>query len=349
MTTKNSKTALITGVTGQDGSYLAEQLLERGYRVFGMVRRSSQPSFSRIEHLLDDLELLEGELGDTGSITRIVRASQPDELYNLAAQSHVKVSFDTPEYTADVTAVGALRLLEAIRELSPKTRFYQASSSELYGRVVEVPQSETTPFHPRSPYAVAKAYAFHITRNYREAYGLFACNGILFNHESPRRAEAFVTRKISRAVARIKLGAQETLALGNLDASRDWGFAGDYTEGMWLMLQVNEPQDYVLAMGETHTVREFCDLAFDRIGMPLRWRGEGLEEQGVDTSGVVRVKVDPQFFRPAEVDLLLGDPSKAKEELDWEPKTSFEGLVHAMVDHDVVLCAAEEHLSKARA
>ena len=348
MSTANSKTALITGVTGQDGSYLAEQLLERGYRVFGMVRRSSQPSFSRIEHLVGDLELLEGELGDTGSITRIVRASQPDELYNLAAQSHVKVSFDTPEYTADVTAVGALRLLEAIRELSPKTRFYQASSSELYGRVVEVPQSETTPFHPRSPYAVAKAYAFHITRNYREAYGLFACNGILFNHESPRRAEAFVTRKISRAVARIKLGVQETLSLGNLDASRDWGFAGDYTEGMWLMLQADEPQDFVLAMGETHTVREFCDLAFARIGMPLEWRGEGLDEQGVDASGAVRVKVDPQFFRPAEVDLLLGDPTKAKTELGWHPKMSFEGLVHAMVDHDVVLCAAEEQVSKAR-
>lgn len=335
----SSKTALITGITGQDGAYLAELLLEQGYRVVGMVRRSSVDNTARIAHLGDRVELAEGELGDGGSLTRLVHTLQPRELYNLGAQSHVKVSFDTPEYTADVTGIGVLRLLEAIREFSSHTRFYQASSSELYGRVAEVPQSEKTAFHPRSPYAVAKAYAFHITRNYREAYGLFACNGILFNHESPRRGENFVTRKISLAAARIKVGLQESLALGNLDASRDWGFAGDYVRGMWSMLQADEPCDYVLATGETHTVREFCDIAFGHLGIPLEWHGEGVDECGKDPDGIVRVRVDPLYFRPSEVDLLLGDASLARQQLDWQPEVGFAQLVQQMVDHDLALVA----------
>ncbi len=337
------RTALITGITGQDGSYLAEELLARDYRVVGMVRRSSQPTMLRIEHLLDDVELVDGDLGDGGSLTRLVRGLRPQELYNLGAQSHVKVSFETPEYTSDVTGIGVLRLLEAVRECSPETRFYQASSSELYGKVAEVPQSETTVFHPRSPYAVAKAYAFHITRNYREAYGLFAANGILFNHESERRAETFVTRKISLAAAKIRHGQQECLLLGNLDASRDWGFAGDYVRGMWMILQAEKPQDYVLATGETHTVRDFCAIAFERAGLPLNWEGGGVDEIGRDSSGRVLVKVDPRFFRPSEVDLLLGDPSKARSELGWKPEMSFQDLVVSMVDSDLALVSGKSN------
>ncbi len=339
MSSQQSKIALVTGITGQDGSYLAEQLLEKDYRVVGLVRRSSLPTSSRIDHLLGDLELIEGELGDGGSLTRAIRRLQPDELYNLGAQSHVQVSFDTPEYTADVTGVGVLRLLEAVREFSPQTRFYQASSSELYGKVAEVPQSETTVFHPRSPYAVAKAYAYYITRNYREAYGLFACNGILFNHESPRRGEEFVTRKISLAAARIKHGHQQTLRLGNLDASRDWGFAGDYVRGMWMMLQAETPNDFVLATGETHTVREFCEIAFARLGLRLQWQGVGVDERGLGPDGSVLVAVDKQYFRPSEVDLLLGDASFVERSLGWRPEVGFAQLVEKMVDHDLEFTA----------
>ena len=347
-TTETERVALITGVTGQDGSYLAEFLLDRGYRVVGMSRRSSFRNTERIEGVLGhpSFELVEGDLGDSSSIHRVVARTRPDEIYNLAAQSHVQVSFDTPEYTGDVTGIACIRLLEAIRNLAPQARFYQASSSELYGKVVESPQTESTPFYPRSPYAVAKAYAFYATVNYREAYGLFAVNGILFNHESPRRGEEFVTRKITRAVARIAQGEQQTLYLGNLDASRDWGFAGDYVEAMWCMLQADTARDYVVATGETHTVREFCELAFERVGMPLRWSGQGLTETGVDTDGTVRVAVDPQFFRPAEVEYLLGDPSLARRELQWQPKVSFEQLVQMMVDADV---ESERRLSAGRA
>jgi GDPmannose 4,6-dehydratase len=333
---------LITGVTGQDGSYLAEFLLDRGYQVWGVVRRSSSNNTQRVEHLLADpaegsrrFELVNGDLNDASSLNRILKTVRPDEIYNLGAQSHVQVSFDVPEYTGEVTGIGCVRLLEAMRELDLAARFYQASSSELYGKVVETPQTETTPFYPRSPYAVAKAYAFHITRNYREAYGMFAVNGILFNHESPRRGETFVTRKVTRAVAAIKEGLQADLSLGNLDASRDWGFAGDYVEAMWMMLQADQPQDYVIATGETHTVREFCEIAFAHAGLPISWRGSGLDEQGVTADGRVVVRVDPEFFRPAEVDYLLGDASKARRELGWEPRVSFEQLVQMMADADL--------------
>jgi GDPmannose 4,6-dehydratase len=334
--------ALITGITGQDGSYLAELLLSKGYEVWGVVRRSSSITTWRIDHLYEPpwvekkrLNLVYGDLNDASSLNRILKTVRPDEVYNLGAQSHVKVSFEIPEYTAEVVGVGAVRLLEAMRELGLDARFYQASSSELYGQVVESPQKETTPFYPRSPYAAAKAYAFHITRNYREAYGMYTANGILFNHESPRRGETFVTRKITMAVARIKAGIQDTVYLGNLDAKRDWGFAGDYVQAMWAMLQVDKPDDYVVATGDTHSVREFCEAAFRRVGLPLTWEGEGLDEVGLGPDGQSLVRVEPRYFRPAEVDCLLGDASKAREELGWTPETDFQALVDMMVDADL--------------
>lgn len=340
---KNGKRALITGITGQDGAYLAELLLSKGYEVFGIVRRSSSFNTGRIDHIYQDpheedlrLQLVFGDLGDASSLNNVMKTVRPNEIYNLGAQSHVKVSFDIPEYTSDVTGLGSIRILEAMRELNLDAKYYQASSSELYGKVVETPQSETTPFYPRSPYACAKAFAFYATRNYRESYDMFAVNGILFNHESPRRGETFVTRKITRAAARIKRGLQEKLYLGNLDAKRDWGFAGDYVEAMWLMLQADVPDDFVVATGETHSVREFCEIAFDFIDMPIQWRGEGVDEEGVTEDGRVLIKVDPRYFRPAEVDLLLGDASKAREVLGWEPKLSFQELVHHMVESDLV-------------
>ncbi len=332
---------MITGITGQDGSYLAELLLAKGYEVWGVVRRSSSFNRERIDHLYQDpairevrLHLAYGDLNDASSLNRLLKLVRPDEIYNLGAQSHVKVSFEVPEYTAEVTGVSTIWLLEAMRELDLNARFYQASSSELYGKVVETPQRETTPFYPRSPYAAAKAYAFYITRNYREAYGMFAVNGILFNHESPRRGEAFVTRKITRSVARIKAGLQDRLALGNLDAKRDWGFAGDYVEAMWRMLQAPEPDDYVIATGEAHSVRGFCELAFARAGIPLRWEGVGVEEKAVGPDGRTLIEINPRYFRPTEVDFLLGDASKAKRVLGWAPRVGFEELVWMMVDAD---------------
>ncbi len=343
-----TKKALVTGITGQDGSYLAELLLQKGYQVWGIIRRSSSFNTGRIDHIYQDphtpdrrLHLVYGDLNDASSINTILKTVRPDEVYNLGAQSHVRVSFDIPEYTAEITGIGTTRLIEAMRELGIEARFYQASSSELYGKAVEIPQRETTPFYPRSPYAAAKAYAFYITRNYREAYGIFAVNGILFNHESPRRGETFVTRKITRAVGRIKHGLQDRLYLGNLHATRDWGFAGDYVRAMWLMLQAAEPDDYVVATGETHTVREFCELAFSHAGMPLTWDGTGVSEKGVDPNGQVRVEIDPYYFRPTEVDLLLGDSQRAREELGWKPTVDFHALVDMMVDSDVALAAAE--------
>ncbi len=344
------KKALITGITGQDGSYLAELLLAKGYEVHGVIRRSSSFNSGRIDHLYRDphetgvrLFLHHGDLNDASSINKLLRDIRPDEIYNLGAQSHVRVSFDIPEYTGEVDALGAVRILEGIRETELNTKFYQASSSELYGKVVETPQTETTPFYPRSPYACAKAYAYYITVNYRESYNLFACNGILFNHESPRRGETFVTRKITRAAARIKLGLQKCLYLGNIDAKRDWGFAGDYVEAMWLMLQHSEPDDYVVATGETHSVRKFAEMVFSRLEMPLSWQGEGVHEKGIDTkSGRIVIEIDPKYFRPAEVELLLGDPTKAKRILDWEPKTSFERLVEMMVDEDLAMAQREK-------
>ena len=339
---KIGKRALVTGITGQDGSYLAELLLGKGYEVWGMVRRSSTFNTGRIDHIYQDphepdvrLHLVYGDLNDASSLNKLLKVVRPDEIYNLGAQSHVKVSFDVPEYTAEVTGVGAVRLLEAMRELGLDARFYQASSSELFGKAQEVPQTETTPFYPRSPYAAAKAYAFYITRNYREAYGIFAVNGILFNHESPRRGETFVTRKITRAVARIKHGLQETLYLGNLDATRDWGFAGDFVEAMWLMLQADAADDYVVATGETHSVREFCRLAFGCAGIPVTWRGEGQAEQGVGGDGRVLVEVDRRYFRPTEVERLLGDPAKARTVLGWQPRVGFEELVETMTLADL--------------
>ena len=342
------KKALINGITGQDGSYLAEFLLEKGYEVHGIVRRSSTFNRGRIEHLYlarhikdqkdnGGLTLHYGDMTDSSSLMCILQAVQPDEIYNLAAQSHVKVSFEVPEYTAEVDAVGTLRLLEAVRNLGLKARIYQASTSELFGKVVEVPQKETTPFYPRSPYGVAKQYGYWITKNYREAYGLFAVNGILFNHESERRGENFVTRKITLGACRIKMGMQDKLYLGNLDARRDWGYAKDYVECMWLMLQHPVPEDFVIATGEYHTVREFCTLAFAEAGINLRWEGSGVEEKGIDTAtGKVLVEVDPKFFRPTEVEQLLGDPSKAKALLGWNPrKTTFEELVRLMVRSDM--------------
>lgn len=339
------KKALITGVTGQDGAYLAELLLNKGYEVHGIKRRSSLFNTQRIDHLYrdtheDDVRFIlhYGDLTDGANLIRIMQEVQPDEVYNLAAQSHVKVSFETPEYTANSDAVGTLRLLEAIRilGLTDKTRFYQASTSELFGKVQEVPQCETTPFYPRSPYAAAKLYAYWITINYREAYDMFACNGILFNHESPLRGETFVTRKITRGVARIKLGLQETLYLGNLNAKRDWGYAGDYVEAMWLMLQQAHPDDFVIATGETHSVREFVELAFKKVGINIKWQGEGIHEQGInDITGNVLVKVDHRYFRPTEVELLLGDAAKANTKLGWYPKVTFAELVGMMVKQDL--------------
>ncbi len=339
------KTALITGITGQDGAYLAEFLLQKGYEVHGIKRRASSFNTDRIDHIYQEPHvehrqfiLHYGDLTDATNLIRVVQETQPDELYNLAAQSHVAVSFETPEYTADTVGIGTLRLLEAIRilGLEHKTRFYQASTSELYGKVQEIPQTETTPFYPRSPYAAAKQYAYWITVNYREAYGIYACNGILFNHESPIRGETFVTRKITRALARIKLGLQDRLYLGNLDAKRDWGHARDYVEMQWLMLQQDAPDDYVIATGEQHTVREFVDLAAKELGLALRWEGTGVAEQGLDArTGRCLVAVDPRYFRPTEVETLLGDPSKAKRQLGWEPKTRFADLVAEMVVEDL--------------
>ena len=345
-----NKVALITGITGQDGSFLAEFLLEKGYEVHGVIRRSSSFNTGRIEHLYFDewvrdmkqqrsINLHYGDMTDSSSLIRIIQMTQPDEIYNLAAQSHVKVSFDVPEYTAEADATGTLRLLEAVRilGLERKTRIYQASTSELFGLVQETPQRETTPFYPRSPYGVAKLYGYWITKNYRESYGMFAVNGILFNHESERRGENFVTRKITLAAARIAAGLQDKLYLGNLDALRDWGYARDYVECMWLMLQHEQPEDFVIATGEQHSVREFTERAFAHVGIELRWQGEGVEEQGIDqATGRVLVEVDPKYFRPAEVETLLGDPTKAKTLLGWNPqKTSFEELVRLMVEHDV--------------
>ena len=345
-----NKVALITGVTGQDGSFLAEFLIEKGYEVHGIIRRSSSFNTERIEHLYFEewvrdmkrgraLNLHYGDMTDSSSLIRIIQQTQPDEIYNLAAQSHVKVSFDVPEYTAETDATGTLRLLEAVRilGLEKKTKIYQASTSELYGLVQEIPQRETTPFYPRSPYGVAKLYGFWITKNYRESYGMFAVNGILFNHESERRGETFVTRKITLAAARIAAGEQDKLYLGNLDALRDWGYARDYVECMWLMLQHDTPEDFVIATGEQHSVREFTERAFREVGIDLRWEGEGINERGIDTAtGRVLVEVDPKYFRPAEVETLLGDPAKAKKLLGWNPsKTSFEELVRIMVRHDV--------------
>ncbi len=336
------KKALITGITGQDGSYLAELLLEKGYAIHGFVRRSSTSNLHRISHLVQDESisdrffLHEGDLSDSSSIKRIVDQVQPDEIYNLAAMSHVKVSFDIPEYTADIDGLGTLRFLEAIRGNCPKARFYQASTSELYGKVLEIPQSETTPFYPRSPYGVAKLYAYWAVINYREAYGIYACNGILFNHESPRRGETFVSRKITIAVSRIKNGLQERLVLGNLDARRDWGYAKDFVEGMWTMLQQDTPQDYVLATGETTTVREFVELAFREAGTEIQWEGKGIEEKGFDrATGKLLVEISPEFFRPAEVDLLIGNPAKAKKKLGWESKTPLQELVRIMMKEDL--------------
>ncbi len=378
------KKALITGITGQDGSFLAEFLLEKGYEVHGIIRRSSSFNTARIEHLYQDphvrntkLFLHYGDLTDSTNLIRLLQQIQPDEIYNLGAQSHVKVSFETPEYTANSDALGTLRLLEAIHLLGmdKKVKFYQASTSELFGKVQEIPQKETTPFYPRSPYAVAKLYAYWITVNYREAYGIFACNGILFNHESERRGETFVTRKITRAATRILVGTQEKLYLGNLNAKRDWGYAKDYVKGMWMMLQQPEPDDYILATGETHSVREFCEKAFGEIGIELDWIGEGIDEKGIIKSidkyktfeyiqklkskhpdlnnyeldlnhlkvGNVVIEVDPRYFRPTEVDILLGDYTKAREKLGWKPEVTFEQLVKIMVEHDLGLAIKEKH------
>ena len=339
------KRALITGITGQDGAYLAGFLLKKGYEVHGIKRRSSSFNTGRVDHLYIDPHEKDvrffmhyGDLTDATNLIRIIQETQPDEIYNLAAQSHVQVSFETAEYTANSDALGALRILEAIRilNLEDKARFYQASTSELYGKVQEIPQSEATPFYPRSPYAAAKLYAYWITINYREAYGIFACNGILFNHESPVRGETFVTRKVTRAVARIKLGLQDKLYLGNLDSKRDWGYAGDFVEAMWLILQQDEPDDFVIATGEAHSVREFVENAFQEVDMQVTWEGSGVQEIGKDSgTGKTLVKIDPHYFRRTEVDYLLGDPSKARSKLGWEPTVSFDGLVKMMVREDL--------------
>jgi GDPmannose 4,6-dehydratase len=345
---RNGKRALITGITGQDGSYLGELLIRKGYEVWGMVRRSSVHNVQQLRHFYQDphqadvrLHLRYGDLNDGSSIHDLLQQVRPDEIYNLGAQSHVQVSFEMPEYTCEVTGLGPLRILEAMRQLGLQSRFYQASSSEIFGRTSTPMQNEDTPFQPRSPYGVAKACAFHLTRNYREAHGMFAVNGILFNHESPRRGETFVTRKITRAVGRIVAGLQQQLYLGNLDARRDWGFAGDYVHAMWQMLQLDEPEDFVISTGETHSVREFCRQAFDRGGLPLRWEGEGLQQRGVDAEGNVRVAVDRRFFRPAEIDTLCGDSSKARQSFGWKPQVTFQQLVDMMVDHDLELARRE--------
>lgn len=337
------KKALITGITGQDGSYLAEFLLNKGYEVHGIARRSSSLNTQRIDHLTDGTDAMSsnfflhfGDLSDSGSLSKLIYKIEPNEVYNLGAQSHVKVSFDVPEFTSDVNALGTVRLLESIKEVDTGIKFYQASSSELFGKVQEIPQNEKTPFYPRSPYAASKIYAYWITVNYREAYNMFACNGILFNHESPRRGESFVTRKITRGIANILNGNQEKLYLGNIDAKRDWGFAGDYVEAMWLILGQQEPEDYIIATGETHTVREFCELAFKNVGINLKWEGSGENEKGLDSDTRRElINISSKFFRPTEVDLLLGDPTKAKNKLNWKQKISFEQLVKMMVDSDV--------------
>ena len=348
------KKALITGITGQDGSYLAELLLEKGYEVHGMKRRASSFNTSRIDHLYQDshdknarLKLHYGDLTDSSNILSLIKKIEPDEVYNLAAQSHVKVSWDCPEYTADADALGTLGLLEAIRScgLEKKTRFYQASTSELFGLVQETPQRETTPFYPRSPYAVAKLYGYWITVNYRESFGMYACNGILFNHESPRRGETFVTRKITRAAVRIKLGMEDRLYLGNIDAKRDWGHARDYVEGMWRILQQDKPEDFVLATGVTTTIRKFCEMTFKELGMEIEWQGHGVDEKGIDrNTGKVLIEIDPRYFRPAEVDLLLGDASKAKAKLGWQPKYDLEALCREMVKEDLQEAKREKFL-----
>ena len=350
------KKALITGVTGQDGAYLAELLLSKGYEVHGVKRRASLFNTDRIDHLYQDKHrddvnfyLHHGDLTDATNLIRIIQEVQPNEIYNLGAQSHVKVSFEVPEYTANSDAVGTLRLLEAVRilKLEKKVKFYQASTSELYGKAQEIPQSENTPFYPRSPYGVAKLYAYWIVKNYREAYGMYACNGILFNHESPLRGETFVTRKITRAVAKISLGIQDKIYIGNLNSQRDWGHARDYVEGMWLMLQQEIPEDYVLATGVTTTVRDFCYMAFSEGGIEIKWEGEGNQEKGVDVStGKVLVEVDPNYYRPTEVDLLIGDATKAKEQLNWQPKVTVPSLVKEMVASDVTLFEKEIHVKK---
>ncbi len=349
------KKAIITGITGQDGAYLAELLLEKGYEVHGIRRRASLFNTDRIDHLYQDphlpgtrMFLHYGDLTDTSSLVRIIQQVQPDEIYNLAAQSHVAVSFEEPEYTANSDALGALRILEAIRllGLEKKTKFYQASTSELYGLVQEIPQKETTPFYPRSPYAVAKLYAYWITVNYREAYGIYACNGILFNHESPLRGETFVTRKITRALARIKLGLQECVYLGNLNAKRDWGHAKDYVEMQWLMLQQDKPEDFVIATGVQYSVRDFINAAAKELGMQIRWEGDGVAEKGYDTHGKCVVAVDPRYFRPTEVETLLGDPAKAKEKLSWTPKITFQELVAEMVREDLKSAERDELIKR---
>lgn len=350
------KKALITGITGQDGSYLAELLLEKGYEVHGMKRRASSFNSSRIDHLYQDVHNKEsrfklhyGDLTDSSNIIRLLQEIQPDEVYNLAAQSHVKVSFDCPEYTANADGLGTLRILEAIKilGLEKKTKFYQASTSELYGLVQETPQKETTPFYPRSPYACAKLYAYWICVNYREAYGIYACNGILFNHESPRRGETFVTRKITRAAVRIKLGIEDKLYLGNLSSKRDWGHAKDYVEGMWRILQQDKPQDYVLATGVTTTIRDFCKMTFAELGMDIEFKGEGVNEVGIDkATGRVIIEVDPRYFRPTEVDLLLGDSTKARTELGWKPKYDLQALIKEMVSEDLAEAEKENILRK---
>jgi len=346
-----ARKAFITGVTGQDGAYLAEFLLNKGYEVHGLKRRSSSFNTARIDHLYHDPHekgvkffLHHGDMTDSTSLTHIIQKVQPDEIYNLAAQSHVAVSFEEPEYTANSDALGSLRILEAIRILGmeKKTRFYQASTSELYGLVQETPQKETTPFYPRSPYGVAKLYSYWITVNYREAYGMYACNGILFNHESPVRGETFVTRKITRALARIKLGLQDCLYLGNLDAKRDWGHARDYVEMQWLMLQRDEPEDFVIATGKQYSVRDFVDAAAKELEISVDWKGEGVEEKGYDAAGKCIVSVDPRYFRPTEVESLLGDASKARKKLGWEPKTSFDELVSEMVREDFIAAERDE-------
>ncbi len=349
------KKALITGITGQDGAYLSEFLLKKGYEVHGIKRRASLFNTDRIDHLYQDPHvsnrnfiLHHGDLTDSTNLIRIIQQVQPDEIYNLAAMSHVAVSFETPEYTANADGIGTLRILEAIRllGLEKKTRFYQASTSELYGLVQEIPQKETTPFYPRSPYAVAKLYGYWITVNYREAYGIYACNGILFNHESPIRGETFVTRKITRAMARIKLGLQDCLYLGNMDAKRDWGHARDYVEMQWLMLQQDEPEDFVIATGVQYSVRDFVNAACKELGIDIRWEGEGVDEKGYDAQGKCIVQVDPRYFRPTEVETLLGDPSKAKEKLGWEPTTSFDELVAEMVREDLKSAERDELVKK---
>ena len=348
--------ALISGITGQDGSYLTELLLEKGYEVHGIIRRASSFNTQRIDHLYHDLHkkntkmiLHYGDMTDSSNLNRILEKVQPEEIYNLAAQSHVAVSFEVPEYTAEVDGIGVLRFLDAIKEvgLKEKTKFYQASTSELYGKIQEIPQSEKTPFYPRSPYAAAKLYAYWIVKNYREAYNIFACNGILFNHESPRRGETFVTRKITIAVSKIFEGLQEKLYLGNLNSKRDWGYAKEYVEAMWLMLQKKEPEDYVIATNETHSVREFTELAFKHVGINIEWKGEGVDEKGFDIkTGKCLVEVDPRYFRPTEVDLLIGDYSKAKEELGWEPKIKFNELVELMIAEDLKMIQKRKYKNK---